>query len=95
MNDSSSVLRDASSSGEWRRSTHECRRIASDGSRRSKARPPRCVSLPAHAGCSSPRNWCSRTRWNDDPKPYIWTKTADEILEKLAAYCNTINASGR
>jgi len=21
---------------------------------------------------------------NDDPKPFVWTKTADEILEKLA-----------
>ena len=31
--------------------------------------------------------------WNEDPQPYVWTKTADEILEKLAAYCNTINAS--
>jgi hypothetical protein len=24
----------------------------------------------------------------------VWTKTADEILESLASYCNTINASG-
>lgn len=22
-----------------------------------------------------------------DPKPFIWTNTADEILETLAAYC--------
>jgi transposase len=33
-------------------------------------------------------------RWNEDPKPYVWAKTADEILESLAAYCNTINGSG-
>jgi DDE superfamily endonuclease len=26
-------------------------------------------------------------RWNDNPKPNVWTKTADEILESLAAYC--------
>ena len=32
--------------------------------------------------------------WNDDPKPYVWTKTADQILDSLASYCNTINASG-
>jgi hypothetical protein len=31
--------------------------------------------------------------WNEDPKPYVWTRTAEEILEKLAGYCNTINAS--
>jgi transposase len=22
--------------------------------------------------------------WNDDPKPFVWTKTADEILDNLA-----------
>ena len=33
-------------------------------------------------------------RWNEDPKPYVWVKTADEILDNLAAYCNKINASG-
>ncbi|MDX6706130.1 MAG: hypothetical protein QOI48_1976 [Solirubrobacteraceae bacterium] len=38
------------------------------------------------------RGWLER--WNEDPKPYVWTKTADEILESLASYCNTINASG-
>jgi transposase len=23
--------------------------------------------------------------WNDDPKPFVWTKTADQILESIAA----------
>jgi transposase len=32
--------------------------------------------------------------WNADPKPFVWTKTADEILETLAAYCQRINDSG-
>ncbi|MFC5142900.1 IS630 family transposase, partial [Actinomycetospora rhizophila] len=26
--------------------------------------------------------------WNDDPKPYVWTKTADDILDSIANYCN-------
>jgi transposase len=34
------------------------------------------------------RNWISA--WNTDPKPYAWTKTADEILERLASYLNRI-----
>ena len=34
-----------------------------------------------------------RTRTNR-PRPFIWTKTADEILETLAAYCQRINDSG-
>jgi transposase len=32
--------------------------------------------------------------WNDDPKPFVWTKTADEILENLAGYLQRINNSG-
>jgi len=33
-------------------------------------------------------------QWNEHPKPYIWTKTADQILDTLAAYCQQINDSG-
>ena len=29
--------------------------------------------------------------WNDDPKPFTWHKTADQILERLAGYCQDIN----
>jgi transposase len=32
--------------------------------------------------------------WNDDPKPFVWTKTADQILESIARYCQRINRSG-
>jgi transposase len=31
--------------------------------------------------------------WNNDPKPYVWTKTADQILESISRYCTRINAS--
>jgi transposase len=31
--------------------------------------------------------------WNADPKPFVWTKTADEILDSIARYCNRINES--
>ncbi|ALN15763.1 IS630 family transposase [Acidipropionibacterium acidipropionici] len=30
-------------------------------------------------------------QWNHDPKPFIWTKTADQILSTLAAYCTILN----
>jgi transposase len=33
--------------------------------------------------------------WNEQPRPFVWTKTADEILETLAAYCQRINDSGQ
>jgi len=29
--------------------------------------------------------------WNEDPKPFIWHKSADEILQRLAGYCTAIN----
>ncbi|MFE9925101.1 transposase, partial [Streptomyces sp. NPDC005774] len=37
------------------------------------------------------RNWIAA--WNTGPRPYIWTKTADEILERLASYLNRIPGS--
>ena len=32
--------------------------------------------------------------WNEDPKPYVWTKTADQILDSISRYCTRINESG-
>jgi transposase len=32
--------------------------------------------------------------WNDEPKPFLWHKTADEILDNLAHYCERISDSG-
>jgi len=31
--------------------------------------------------------------WNDDPRPFVWTKTADQILDSIARYCERINQS--
>jgi transposase len=31
--------------------------------------------------------------WNDSPRPFVWTKTADQILESIARYCGRINDS--
>ena len=31
--------------------------------------------------------------WNEDPKPFVWTKTAEEILNSIARYCDRINES--
>ena len=32
--------------------------------------------------------------WNDNPRPFVWTKTADQILESIARYCDRITESG-
>jgi transposase len=34
------------------------------------------------------------TTWNENPRPFVWTKTADQILDSIATYCNRINESG-
>jgi transposase len=38
------------------------------------------------------RNWINT--WNDNPRPYVWTKTSDQILESIARYCGRIIESG-
>ena len=37
-------------------------------------------------------DWIST--WNQDPRPYVWVKTADQILDSLARYCERISNSG-
>jgi transposase len=32
--------------------------------------------------------------WNENPNPYVWVKTADQILDNLAQYLKRINDSG-
>jgi transposase len=32
--------------------------------------------------------------WNEDPRPYVWTKTADEILDSIAAFCQRTSGAG-
>jgi transposase len=32
--------------------------------------------------------------WNADPKPFVWTKTAEEILDSLKRYCSRISGAG-
>jgi transposase len=38
------------------------------------------------------RNWI--TAWNENPKPFIWTKTADHILQELGRLLERINGGG-
>jgi len=35
----------------------------------------------------------SITEWNKNPRPFIWTKSADDILETVAEYCQRITDS--
>jgi hypothetical protein len=38
------------------------------------------------------RHWIDT--WNENPRPYVWTKTADQILESIKRYCQRINRTG-
>ena len=38
------------------------------------------------------RGWI--VTWNENPRPYVWVKTADQILASLARYCVRISNSG-
>ncbi len=48
----------------------------------------RGVHQSVHAFEKDIRAWIAA--WNTNPRPYVWTKTADEILERLASYLNGI-----
>jgi len=38
------------------------------------------------------RDWLEH--WKEDPKPYVWAKSAEDILDTLAVYCQRITGSG-
>jgi hypothetical protein len=42
--------------------------------------------MGAHAGINA-----SVATWNEEPKPFVWHKSADQILDRLAGYSSTFN----
>ncbi len=42
-----------------------------------------------HALNTDIRQWIDT--WNENPRPYVWTKTADQILDSIKRYCQRIN----
>ena len=38
------------------------------------------------------RQWIDT--WNETPRPYVWTKTADQIPNSIKRYCQRINQTG-
>jgi hypothetical protein len=41
----------------------------------------------------TPKRLQRAATWNDKPRPFVWTKTAEQILESIARYCERINQS--
>jgi transposase len=52
----------------------------------------RGVQTSVHALEADIRAWIET--WNQDPRPFAWTKTAEEILSSLARYCQRISGAG-
>jgi len=52
----------------------------------------RGVHTSIHALESDIRTWIET--WNEDPRPFVWTKTAEEILNSLAEYIAKISGAG-
>ncbi len=55
-------------------------------------RPRRSAHKSLRALENDIRDWLAT--WNNNPKPFIWTKTADEIFERLASYLQRIPGAG-
>jgi transposase len=49
------------------------------------------VHKPVQALEKDIRTWTAL--WNEDPKPFVWTKPADQILDALTTYCRRITDS--
>jgi transposase len=52
----------------------------------------RGVHKNLHALEKDIRDWVAS--WNENPRPFIWTKTADEIFERLHSYLQRIPGAG-
>jgi transposase len=52
----------------------------------------RGVHKSVHALEADIRGWIAD--WNNNPKPFVWIKTAEEILESLSRYCSRISGAG-
>jgi hypothetical protein len=39
------------------------------------------------------RTWINE--WNKNPRPFVWARSAGDILETLAGYCRRVAGAGR
>jgi hypothetical protein len=51
--------------------------------------PPRHTHRSVKELAASITHWGGT--WNDEPRPYVWRKTADETFESLTFYCQRIS----
>ena len=58
-----------------------------------QADPPRRPHTSVQALENDIKAWIAT--WNDNPRPFTWTKTADEILNSLADYLTKVGTGHR
>jgi PAS domain-containing protein len=56
---------------------------------RGHRRPRRSAHRSVQALAQGIRDWVET--WNDNPRPFTWHKRAEEILDRLAGYCRSLN----
>lgn len=53
------------------------------------------AAVPADLDCHVVLDNASMiSTWNDSPRPCVWAKTADQILDSIASHCRRMNDSG-
>jgi hypothetical protein len=50
--------------------------------------PRRGAHRSVHALNTDIRQWIDT--WNENPRPYLWSKTAEQILDSISRYCQRI-----
>ena len=62
--------------------------------RRTDQQAAQARRAPLRPQPSTPTSAPGSTPGTTTPRPFVWTKTADQILESIARYCNRISQSG-
>ena len=79
-----------------RRALHPDRLILAEPGGTLVRRTDHQETAPPHPHLGAPtqqRHPCLIDTWNDNPRPYVWTKTADQILASIGNYCTRIDDS--
>jgi hypothetical protein len=67
-------------------------RATAFGVTHNRPRPTASYIVPVRQLNNDIRAWINT--WNDNPRSYVWTKTAGQILASVGNYCTRINDSG-
>ena len=61
-------------------------------SRQRRCLDARRILAPSTSSTTAWRDWIKT--WNADARPFKWTKTADQIIDRICRYCSRISGLG-